>query len=404
MSRQSRPVLNKALCRGTRKTRFFKVFLGQAKGSRTSSFRKVPNVSSRGQPSAIVTLTGKQSSRRRSGALAGKGPASGTLPQDTKSIKQTHFKKTSDQLNRGRRCEGTKSETCRVRAESGQGRNHLGLLYLNGLGVPKDYVQAYMWFSLAGFQINLPYAKAEMSPAQVLEAGRMAQQKQLGELTGGRVYQDTDREMERRFGRKSASAVSFGVCGGNEGWEVSQGSGAAIDRGEELRLRTVAAAAVAEFGSAETRTRLRPLALGEGGNDPDDELKGSGLKALWPDHMSMQEIRPLLTPPKKSNLSSTYTSFLERDFVQKMKVADIPEALDWFCEQGHRQRFEALDRTMDQIVEAAWTHIEEPRVAAKLVEASLSRMRIYDSLVSSVDDSFEAKVAEDAERRRKLLQ
>jgi TPR repeat protein len=58
---------------------------------------------------------------------------------------------------------------------AGQGRNHLGLLYLNGLGVPKDYVQAYMWFSLTGSQVNLPYAKAEMSPSQILQAERMAQ-------------------------------------------------------------------------------------------------------------------------------------------------------------------------------------------------------------------------------------
>jgi TPR repeat protein len=59
---------------------------------------------------------------------------------------------------------------------AGQGRNQLGLLYLNGLGVPRDYVQAYMWFSLTGSQITLPDARAEMSPAQVLKAERMAQQ------------------------------------------------------------------------------------------------------------------------------------------------------------------------------------------------------------------------------------
>jgi TPR repeat protein len=59
---------------------------------------------------------------------------------------------------------------------AGQGRNNLGLVYLNGLGVPKDYVQAYMRFSLTGSQKNLLYAKAEMSPAQVLKAERMAQQ------------------------------------------------------------------------------------------------------------------------------------------------------------------------------------------------------------------------------------
>jgi tetratricopeptide (TPR) repeat protein len=57
---------------------------------------------------------------------------------------------------------------------AGQGRNQLGLLYLDGLGVPKDYVQAYMWFSLANTETNLSDAKAQMTPAQVLKAERMA--------------------------------------------------------------------------------------------------------------------------------------------------------------------------------------------------------------------------------------
>jgi TPR repeat protein len=57
---------------------------------------------------------------------------------------------------------------------AGQGRNNLGLLYLNGDGVPKDYVQAYMWFKLTAHETNLSYAKAQMTPAQIVEAERMA--------------------------------------------------------------------------------------------------------------------------------------------------------------------------------------------------------------------------------------
>jgi uncharacterized protein len=57
---------------------------------------------------------------------------------------------------------------------AGQGRNNLGLLYMEGFGVPKDYVQAYMWFSLSNSETNISYAKAQMTPAQVLEAERMA--------------------------------------------------------------------------------------------------------------------------------------------------------------------------------------------------------------------------------------
>ena len=57
---------------------------------------------------------------------------------------------------------------------AGQGRNNLGLLYMQGLGVPKNQVQAYMWFRLANTETNVAHAKARMTPAQVLEAERMA--------------------------------------------------------------------------------------------------------------------------------------------------------------------------------------------------------------------------------------
>ncbi len=56
---------------------------------------------------------------------------------------------------------------------AGQGRNNLGLLYLNGDGLPKDYVRAYMWFKLAAHETNLPDAKGEMSPAEIVEAEQM---------------------------------------------------------------------------------------------------------------------------------------------------------------------------------------------------------------------------------------
>jgi TPR repeat protein len=57
---------------------------------------------------------------------------------------------------------------------AGQGRTNLRLLYLNGDGVPRDYVQAYMWFKLTASQTNLPYAKAQMTSEQIEEAERMA--------------------------------------------------------------------------------------------------------------------------------------------------------------------------------------------------------------------------------------
>jgi TPR repeat protein len=59
---------------------------------------------------------------------------------------------------------------------AGQGRNDLGLLYLEGLGVSKDCVRAYMWFSLANTETNLSEARAQMTPEQILKAERMVEE------------------------------------------------------------------------------------------------------------------------------------------------------------------------------------------------------------------------------------
>jgi TPR repeat protein len=59
---------------------------------------------------------------------------------------------------------------------AGQGRNELGLLYVDGLGVPKDYVQAYMWFTLANVKANCAYVQDQMTPAQISKAQRMVEE------------------------------------------------------------------------------------------------------------------------------------------------------------------------------------------------------------------------------------
>src|SRR5260221_1302301 len=84
----------------------------------------------------------------------------------------------------------------------------------------------------------------------------------------------------------------------------------ALDISEEAGLRSLAAFAAAKIGSRELRQRLHPLAYRQAGDDPDDELKGSGLSALWPELMSSDKLFQLLTRPKRSNLSGPYSSFL----------------------------------------------------------------------------------------------
>jgi hypothetical protein len=56
---------------------------------------------------------------------------------------------------------------------AGQGRNRLGLLYMQGLGVPRDYIQAYFWLSLNGGERNAAEAREHLSPAEIRGVERL---------------------------------------------------------------------------------------------------------------------------------------------------------------------------------------------------------------------------------------
>ncbi len=179
----------------------------------------------------------------------------------------------------------------------------------------------------------------------------------------------------------------------------------ALDPSTDAGLRNSAAAAAAAVGLREVKARLRPLAFGEAGDDPDDELKGSGLRAVWPDLITASELFSLLTPPKQRGLSGMYSRFLYDDVIERMAVQDLPVALEWFSKQDHRQRLLGpMDRLMDRIVQFAWDNLGEPGVASALATAIVSRVRLYDSILGGDDDrEFAKKVQQDQERRRTLL-
>lgn len=176
----------------------------------------------------------------------------------------------------------------------------------------------------------------------------------------------------------------------------------ALDASCEQRFRDAAAAAAAEVQDSKVRARLRPLAFGQAGEDPDDELKGSGLKALWPDLISAPELFALLTPPKNPNLGGLYSSFMYDHVVPKMKVEDIPVAVEWFSKQGHRQHvIGPIDGLMNRVIQLAWDNLREPNVARGYASAIISRVKLYDDLVSGEEQvEFAKKVQSDPERRR----
>ena len=68
----------------------------------------------------------------------------------------------------------------RAAAEEGNviAQNEVGIMYAKGEGLPQDYVQAHMWFSLSAAQDgdtnNRDIIAAKMTPAQIAEAQKLA--------------------------------------------------------------------------------------------------------------------------------------------------------------------------------------------------------------------------------------
>jgi len=181
----------------------------------------------------------------------------------------------------------------------------------------------------------------------------------------------------------------------------------AIDPAQPHAVRVNSAYAVYRIGDDTARSKLKPLALEQAGCDPDDELKGCGLLAIWPDHLTAKELFATLTLPKQDDLFGLYSSFLSSDFTRHLQPAELPLALRWLEEQPlcHQLplRFAEL---LDAILLAAWKNLDTPEVLDALAKAVLFRLSRYDKIVCSDIRHSELgdRLKNDHQRRRLLVE
>ena len=153
----------------------------------------------------------------------------------------------------------------------------------------------------------------------------------------------------------------------------------ALDAKEALSVRQGAAAWIARSGDQAAKKRLRPLALGMVGADPKDELRGAGLKACWPKHLSASE---LFTSLKESehHWSGTYKEFLSSDLVEGLTEADLPTALAWTESQRelHHTHPDHFSRLIFGILNRSVAHWDKPAVFVPFARALLVRLRKRD--------------------------
>lgn len=176
----------------------------------------------------------------------------------------------------------------------------------------------------------------------------------------------------------------------------------ALDRNEPYGLRCNAASAVNEIGDGETKSRLRPLAVGDRNDDQDDSLKGYALMANWPERIAAVELFPVLTDPGRTG--SAYTGFI-LGFARHLSPSDLPIALDWVAEHhSNSGHYSVYNSAVDEIMLRGLQHLGIPAVLDAWVRVVFARLEAGFPIVSSRAESKLAQaLKEDDDRRRMIL-
>lgn len=180
----------------------------------------------------------------------------------------------------------------------------------------------------------------------------------------------------------------------------------ALDHKEPILIRREAAFAISLIGDDDVKAKLWPLGTGEAGDDPEDELKGCALRALWPAIISAEDLFAILTPPKRESLFGAYWAFLSYDLGQHLKPSDLPVALSWVEEQSPQHGLPyAFQGLTDTIMLQGWDHLEMPGVAEAFSKTVLSRVKQHDEIVGGENAlRFHDSLRNEDDKRRQILQ
>jgi hypothetical protein len=155
----------------------------------------------------------------------------------------------------------------------------------------------------------------------------------------------------------------------------------ALDAKEDYFVRIPAADTLTALGDSDTKKSLLPLARSEGGDDPDDELKGSALLALWPDHITAEEVFSLLTPPKNPRFFGAYKHFLGSGLVKGINANHLVPALQWVRTLSPRGRADyTLVELADHLMVLALESFDSPEVLEEFAKTAAIRLGRFESL------------------------
>jgi predicted NACHT family NTPase len=209
------------------------------------------------------------------------------------------------------------------------------------------------------------------------------------------------------IGNENAQRVAIDIAGACRLKELQNDLvNVALNPQEQYWTRVSAAISVCQIGDAITKAKLMPLALSQAGDDPEDELKGCGLRAIWPEHISVTELLNLLTRPKSELIGGRYQSFIVNDISKHLQVEDLPVALNWVKQQltiqALRYPFEHLS---DQILFKAWENFDYKEIPEKFTACAIFRLKERHEVFDLYDQgSFSSALSENNTKRLRFIE
>ncbi|MBW4626272.1 MAG: hypothetical protein KME49_12395 [Brasilonema octagenarum HA4186-MV1] len=182
----------------------------------------------------------------------------------------------------------------------------------------------------------------------------------------------------------------------------------ALDPQQLLWVRIHAALTIGQIADEQTKARLKPLALGEVENDPEDQLKGYAMLALYPNHMSAEEVFSVLTQPKANYIGGKYQDFVAYNLGQHLTPTNLSVALKWLEQQSSRRELHyPFDKLSDAIMLKAWEYLKEPNILEGFAKIAYLRLKNHDEIIEVTNKaenlSFQQQLEVDDCKRRQLI-
>lgn len=178
----------------------------------------------------------------------------------------------------------------------------------------------------------------------------------------------------------------------------------ALSEDESRELRIIAEYAIAAIGTQNERNNLRPLLATTPEKDPDDQLRGAALQAVYPKDVYDDEMWSYLDHPRDSLYFGAYHSFLTYTVPPKLNATNICAALRWSAKQGQGE-IGPVAEVQQAIFFLGFEHIEEEDVVAIFANAVLARLHSGRPIErGGRSKGFSEQLAKNRVRRRKLLE